>query len=191
MQNRCSSGKKTQVTQTELYGFFMWVMTSVGYLGYQIWAFVPDYIIQGFGINYIPNKYMAVAIPAWIAITVWCLIMLYLSYSMMHTHNRNSYFTMQDRHSAQAHPRDIDPPPTISQLHLSNKSKSVTFGKKVAHSAKHRTEDESVFSRKNDGSSSTQDYIQSRMEDYEDPYKKLPDCVELPITVVNRVLYLQ
>jgi|LauGreDrversion4_2_1035121.scaffolds.fasta_scaffold559680_2 hypothetical protein len=159
MQNRCSSGKKTQVTLTELYGFFMWIMTALGYFGYQFWAYVPDYIIQGLGINYIPNKYMAVAIPAWICITVWCVIMLYLSYSMMHTHNRNSYFTMQDRHSALAHPRDIDPPPTVPKLKLGDKSTSVTFGKKIAYSAKHRVENDSLSSKRNDQSMSTQDFI--------------------------------
>ena len=30
---------------------------------------------------------------------------------MMHTHTRESYFTMQDRHSALAHPKDIDAAP--------------------------------------------------------------------------------
>lgn len=191
MQNRCSSGKKTQVTPTELYGFFFWVMSAVGYFAYQFWAYVPDYIIQNLGINYIPNKYMAVAVPAWICITVWCVIMLYLSYSMMHTHTRSSYFTMQDRHSALAHPRDIDPPPTIHQtaLNIGNKSPSATFSKKVSHSARHRREgnDDSI-SYKND-SISTHDFIQQRMDIYEDPYRKIPDCVELPITVVNNVLY--
>ena len=54
---------------------------------------------------------MSVAVPSWIIVTFWCSLMLYLSFSMMHTHSRNSYFTMQDRHSALAHPRDIDGDP--------------------------------------------------------------------------------
>lgn len=91
----------------------MWIMTAIGYMGYQFWAFVPDSMIQELGIYYIPNKYMAVAVPAWLGVSCWCILMLYLSFSMMHTHNKSSYFTLQDRHSAQAHPRDIDGGPVI------------------------------------------------------------------------------
>ena len=78
---------------------------------YQVWAFVPDYVLNHFGIHYIPNKYLSVAVPAWASMTVVCVIMLYLSYSMMHTHSRQSFFTMQDRHSALAQPKDIDSGP--------------------------------------------------------------------------------
>lgn len=43
--NICSSGKKTHVTTTELYGFFMWILTAVAYVGYQFWAYVPEHIL--------------------------------------------------------------------------------------------------------------------------------------------------
>jgi phosphatidylinositol glycan class P protein len=129
----------------------MWIMTALGCFGYQFWAFVPEHIIRSLGIHYIPNKYMAVAIPAWLAITVWCVIMLYLSHSMMHTHPRHSYFTMQDRHSALAHPHLIDPPPTnlnkapvkiARELKLIKQS---SYQKNIGgpHSAKHLREDDS------------------------------------------------
>ena len=86
--NICSSGKKTQIQPTELYGFFFWILTAVGFIVYQVWAYVPDYVLNNFGIHYIPNKYLSVAVPAWASMTVVCVIMLYLSYSMMHTHSR-------------------------------------------------------------------------------------------------------
>jgi phosphatidylinositol glycan class P protein len=89
----------------------MWILTAVGFIVYQMWAYIPDRILNHFGIHYIPNKYLAVAVPVWGTMSVVCVIMLYLSYSMMHTHPRQSYFTMQDRHSALAHPRDIDAAP--------------------------------------------------------------------------------
>jgi phosphatidylinositol N-acetylglucosaminyltransferase subunit P len=76
------------VTPTELYGFFMWILTAVTFMGYQFWAYVPENILQSLGIHYIPNKYMAVAVPAWIGLSIWCMIMIYLAHSMMHTHDR-------------------------------------------------------------------------------------------------------
>jgi hypothetical protein len=67
--------------------------------------------LNNFGIYYIPSKYLAIAVPSWIGVTAWVSVMAYFSYSMMHTHSKDSYFTMQDRHSALAHPRDVDGAP--------------------------------------------------------------------------------
>ncbi|TNV71966.1 hypothetical protein FGO68_gene9029 [Halteria grandinella] len=164
MYSICSSGKQTQVQQTELYGFFAWIMTAASFFGYQFWAYVPEHILQSLGIHYIPNKYMAVAIPAWLGMSAWCILMLYLSHSMMHTHSKESYFTMQDRHSALAHPRDIDGGPTIQG----------------------KIDKTSMISRMNLGDIRNRTPAQVLNID---PYKKIPDCVELPITVVNNVLY--
>jgi len=72
---------------------------------------LPDKILNNFGIHYIPSKYLAIAVPAWIGVSAYLLFMAYLAHSMMHTHSKESYFTMQDRHSALAHPRDVDSAP--------------------------------------------------------------------------------
>jgi hypothetical protein len=89
----------------------MWILTSFSFIAYLLWAFLPDTILNRFGIYYIPNKYFAIAVPTWIGMSTWLMIMAYVAYSMSHTHSKSSYFTMQDRHSALAHPRDIDKGP--------------------------------------------------------------------------------
>ncbi len=143
-----------------------------------MWAFIPDKILNNFGIHYIPNKYLAVAVPTWFVVSVVCLIMLYLANSMMTTHPRNSYFTMQDRHSALAHPRDIDSGPVvnrqtspISNFKLKSSSNADTQGHFLNEPPKSATRSGAFM-----------------LPNY-DPYRKIPDCVELPITVVNNVLY--
>ena len=72
----------------------MWIITGLGYIAYQIWAFVPDSVLNKFGIHYIPNKYLAIAVPAWVGVSCWFSVMVYIAYSMMHTHSKDSYFTM-------------------------------------------------------------------------------------------------
>ena len=108
--NICSSGKKTKVTFIEIYGFSMWYMTALLYLAYLIWCFVPESVISNWGIGYIPNKYFALAIPAWIGVSMWCIIMLYCSTAQIYSHSKQSYLSMQDRHTVLAHPRDIEGP---------------------------------------------------------------------------------
>ena len=187
--NICSSGKKTKVTLTELYGFLMWILTALGYIGYQFWAFVPEHILQNLGIHYIPNKYMSVAIPAWICITCWCMLMLYLSHSMMHTHSKNSYFTMQDRHSALAHPRDIDHDPKehLGKAQINNHFSSSAILQNATPPSIIKAASTPLFQER-------QEKLNKRGENRRcqyniDPYRKIPNCVELPITVVNNVLY--
>tara|TARA_B110000285_G_C14616889_1_gene377390 strand:+ start:260 stop:382 length:123 start_codon:yes stop_codon:yes gene_type:complete len=36
-----------------------------------IWAFVPNEVLNDFGIYYIPDKYYAIAIPLWFAVTIF------------------------------------------------------------------------------------------------------------------------
>jgi PIG-P len=155
----------------------MWILTAFGYIAYQLWAYLPDNILNHFGIYYIPSKYFALAVPAWIGMSFWLMVMAYVSYSMSHTHSKSSYFTMQDRHSALAHPRDIDKGPE----------------RKTTNASPLRNGDSQVaYFLNGPPRNSTQSLRSSSfmLPNY-DPYRKIPDCVELPITVVNNVLYSQ
>ena len=59
-----------------------------------IWAFVPNEVLNDFGIYYIPDKYYAIAIPLWFAVTVFTTLFLYVAVCMWKTPNIDSYDTL-------------------------------------------------------------------------------------------------
>ena len=88
----------------------MWNLTAVAYLVFLIWCYVPEHILNSWGIYYIPNKYYALALPAWFGVSCVTIVTLYIAYSMISIHPRHSYFTMQDRHTVLSNPiKDHDP----------------------------------------------------------------------------------
>jgi phosphatidylinositol glycan class P protein len=96
--------KKTNISSVELYGFFSWNLSAVVFILYMIWAFVPDSILNDFGIYYIPHKYYAIALPLWIAVTVFSLLFLYVTICMYSTPDIESYATLQDKHTILKNP---------------------------------------------------------------------------------------
>lgn len=92
----------------ELYGFFLWNLTTLLFIAFLIWCYVPTSILNSWGVYYIPNKYYALAIPTWLAVTAWMGIWLYCALGMMFCHPLDSYKTMQDYATILAHPKDHD-----------------------------------------------------------------------------------
>jgi len=66
--------KKTHISLVELYGFFSWNLSAVVFVLYMIWAFVPDHILQEYGIIHFPDKYYAIAFPLWFAVTLFTIL---------------------------------------------------------------------------------------------------------------------
>ena len=97
--------KKTHVSVIELYGFFSWVLSAFVFIIYMIWAFVPNSILNDFGIVYIPDKYYAIAIPLWLTVTIFFVLQLYVSICMIYTPNIEAFETLQDRFSILKNPK--------------------------------------------------------------------------------------
>jgi phosphatidylinositol glycan class P protein len=66
--------KKTHISVIELYGFFSWNLSAFVFIIYMIWAFVPNSILNEFGIYYIPDKYYSIAFPLWFAVTLFTVM---------------------------------------------------------------------------------------------------------------------
>jgi len=86
--------KKTHISAIELYGFFSWNLSAIAFVLYLIWAFVPDHILNKFGIYYIPDKYYAIAFPLWFAVTLFAVLQLYATFCIYYTPNLGSYETL-------------------------------------------------------------------------------------------------
>lgn len=96
--------KKTHISVVELYGFFSWNLSAIVFIIYMIWAFVPNDVLNSFGIYYIPDKYYAIAIPLWFAVTIFTILQLYVTICIYSTPSTESYETLQDRHTILKNP---------------------------------------------------------------------------------------
>ena len=104
----CAEGKKTKIHGVELYGFFIWNLSSLLFLAFLIWCYVPTSVLNSWGIYYIPNKYYAIAFPTWIFTSALLFIQLYCGVGMIHCHPNDSYKSMQDYASILSRPKDLD-----------------------------------------------------------------------------------
>jgi PIG-P len=50
---------------------------------YITWAYIPDNILHSYGITYYPDKYWAIALPAWLCASVVAAYWIYESLSSM------------------------------------------------------------------------------------------------------------
>ena len=86
--------KKTHISVVELYGFFSWNLSAIVFVMYMVWAFVPNEVLNEFGIYYIPDKYYAIAIPLWLAVTLFTVLQLYVTVCIYATPSLDSYETL-------------------------------------------------------------------------------------------------
>ncbi|KAK9811567.1 hypothetical protein WJX72_006033 [[Myrmecia] bisecta] len=57
-------------SSVEVYGFVGWTTSIVAYVAFLIWAYLPDQSLRALGITYHPDKYWAIALPAWVSVAV-------------------------------------------------------------------------------------------------------------------------
>lgn len=56
--------------ETEYFGFALYVGSFVAFLGYILWAYLPRWMLQALGVYYFPSRWWALAVPAYIAVTM-------------------------------------------------------------------------------------------------------------------------
>lgn len=64
--------------QRELYGFICWTGSILGYAAYMLWAFLPARVLHTLGVEYFPNKWLAVAVPAVLILTAPLAVVAYV-----------------------------------------------------------------------------------------------------------------
>ncbi|CDW85149.1 gpi-c transferase subunit p [Stylonychia lemnae] len=201
---------KTKIQSVELYGFLFYNLTCLLMVVFLIWCYVPTSILNQWGIYYYPNKYYAIAFPTWFLVTVVSGIMLYVSVAMIHCHPKHSFKTMQDYASVLSKPKDIDiqhdnqaetstvgndSPSSkfISPRNVATLKKSTSVfiptntNGNMLRNRKTRQSNQNITQMKKE---SRNTYGRRDIDELKINYfAKIPDIVELPITVVNNVLY--
>ena len=76
------------------YGFVGWVATYVAYGCFMAWAFLPNAALEQAGVTYYPNKYWALALPAYLAVLLFCVVIGYISINLLNTAPLDSFDTL-------------------------------------------------------------------------------------------------
>ncbi|KAJ9628646.1 hypothetical protein H2203_002548 [Taxawa tesnikishii (nom. ined.)] len=66
-----------KVPTYEYYGFTLYLISSLAFLMYLLWSFLPSPFLHQLGIYYYPNRWWSLAIPAWLVmLVIWIYVAL-------------------------------------------------------------------------------------------------------------------
>lgn len=65
----------------EYYGFTLYLVSSLVFIVYLLWAYLPSPFLHQLGIYYYPNRWWALAIPAWVVMLVVYIYVALASYN--------------------------------------------------------------------------------------------------------------
>ena len=83
-----------------IYGFVLFLVSLVGLILYNMWAFIPTSAIHATGITYIPSKYWAISLPVFLVMLITLFaIFLYPAINLLLTPPLHHYSTVYDAHS--------------------------------------------------------------------------------------------
>jgi phosphatidylinositol N-acetylglucosaminyltransferase subunit P len=71
-----------KVPTYEYYGFTLYLASSATFLMYILWAFLPSPFLHQLGIDYYPDRWWALAFPAWLVVS---LIYIYIALASYNT----------------------------------------------------------------------------------------------------------
>ncbi|QDS69848.1 hypothetical protein FKW77_000222 [Venturia effusa] len=70
-----------KVPTYEYYGFAVYLASSAAFLMYLLWSFLPSPFLHQLGIHYYPNRWWALAIPAWLVVLLVYIYVALASYN--------------------------------------------------------------------------------------------------------------
>ncbi|XP_057807910.1 phosphatidylinositol N-acetylglucosaminyltransferase subunit P [Salvia miltiorrhiza] len=87
---------------SEVYGFVGSITTVVFTVIFIVWAYVPDHWLHSIGIYYYPSRYWALAVPAYVMVTILLAITFYIGMNFMATPPPTSLNIMFDEFSRES-----------------------------------------------------------------------------------------
>ena len=110
--------KNTPAPYRAIYGFVLWLISYVFLLIYVVWAFISEEWLHIIGLTYWPQKYWAVAIPAYIFTGILLFgFVIYPSINLLITPPLNDLRTVVDENGSFTAGQGIAP---ITDIHLIN-----------------------------------------------------------------------
>ena len=57
-----------------VYGFVLWLLSHAALLLYLVWALLPDQYLHWAGLDFLPQKYWAIAVPVYISVLFFTFV---------------------------------------------------------------------------------------------------------------------
>ena len=109
-------------TNLAAYGFVWYLATFLYYILVLVWGFLPEPLLHELGITYYPQKYWAVAVPAWGCLSGVFAVLTYCACNFISAAPLDSPQSYRDEHSdAPILEQDLsatDSMPPIGDLHV-------------------------------------------------------------------------
>ncbi|KAJ2666875.1 hypothetical protein IW148_000603 [Coemansia sp. RSA 1199] len=83
----------------EYYGFVVYLVSLASFIVYLLWAYLPDQALEALGITYYPDRYWAVALPAWWLMVVAFIYVFNIGMNMYNTPLLSSSDNITDPYS--------------------------------------------------------------------------------------------
>lgn len=74
--------KAPQVPTYEYYGFVLYLFSSLTFGVYLLWSYLPSPFLHALGIEYYPNRWWSLAVPAWVVIALVYIFVALGSYNV-------------------------------------------------------------------------------------------------------------
>ncbi|KAL6243612.1 hypothetical protein RBB50_009605 [Rhinocladiella similis] len=71
-----------KVPTYEYYGFVLYLASTIAFLMYILWSYLPSPFLHAMGVTYYPNRWWSLAIPAWIVMLLVFIYAALLSYNV-------------------------------------------------------------------------------------------------------------
>ncbi|KIW18139.1 hypothetical protein PV08_02427 [Exophiala spinifera] len=71
-----------KVPTYEYYGFVLYLASTIAFLMYILWSYLPSPFLHAMGVTYYPNRWWSLAIPAWIVMLLIFIYVALLSYNV-------------------------------------------------------------------------------------------------------------
>ena len=75
-QRQRSEASPAPSASRAVYGFVMWLVSHLCLLLYLVWALVPHSYLELAGLEFLPQKYWAVAVPIYLSVCFFCLVFI-------------------------------------------------------------------------------------------------------------------
>ncbi|EQC34734.1 hypothetical protein SDRG_07548 [Saprolegnia diclina VS20] len=99
--------QRINAMQMEIYGFAGWIASIVVFACYLLWAYLPDSVLNQYGISYYPSRYWAVALPAMLCMSIFMVLVIYVAINLLSTAPLDSYNTIRDKYTVTMADEDI------------------------------------------------------------------------------------
>ena len=73
-----------KVPTYEYYGFVLYLASTLTFLFYILWSYLPSRFLHALGITYYPDRWWSLAMPAWIVMLLIFIYIALLSYNVEH-----------------------------------------------------------------------------------------------------------